>query len=143
MRQKLIFALLPVLVAITAASAKQQSYETGKVIAMDSKPCGTAEKSSKTVAGEILGTDADNRTTQQVLCPEYAIQAQHILYHVRPEDTKHPAILPVGETAMFRMNKGKMMLRMQESDDSKEHSYTVVSMTPQDADQAIAVNGTK
>jgi hypothetical protein len=139
MRSKLIVALFPMLVA-TAASAKEHSYEKGKIISMNSAACATAEKSSKTVAGEILGTDAEHKDTEQVLCPEYVLQGQHILYHIRPEDTKHSALLTVGEVAEFRVDKDKIKLRMEESDD-KERSYTVVSMTQHDPEDKIALSG--
>ncbi|HTZ74409.1 MAG TPA: hypothetical protein VMB47_10845 [Candidatus Aquilonibacter sp.] len=139
MKRCLMIALLPALLAIPA-SAREHSYEKGKIVSMNSAPCGTAAKSSKTVAGELLGTDADHQNTQQVLCQEYVLQGEHILYHIRPEDTKHPALLPVGEVAEFRIDKDKIILRVPESDEQKEHSYTVISMTQHDADKTDALN---
>jgi hypothetical protein len=136
MRSKLVIAVLPLLFA-TVGSAKDHSYEKGKIVSMNSEACGTAEKSNKTLAGEVLGTDADHKNTQQVLCQEYIVQGEHVLYHIRPEDTKHPTLLPVGETAEFRIDKDKMMLRVLESADQKEHSYSVVSMTQHDADPPV------
>jgi hypothetical protein len=38
-------------------------------------------------------------------------------------------LLPVGETAQFRIHKDKMLLRVPEAD-SKEREYVVLSMTP-------------
>jgi hypothetical protein len=139
MRYRIVFALLPVLAA-TAAFAKDHSYEKGKIVSMDSSACGMAEKSNKTVAGEILGTDADHKNTQEVLCQEYVLQGEHVLYHIRPEDQKHPALLPVGEDAQFRVDKDRIMLRVPESSDDKEHAYTVVSMTQHDADQDVVAS---
>ena len=44
-------------------------------------------------------------------------------------------LLPVGETAEFRIRKDKMLLRVPEAD-GKEREYVVVSMTPRaDAEQ--------
>jgi hypothetical protein len=133
MRQRIAFALIPVLAA-TVAFAKDHSYEKGKLVSMDSSACGTAEKSNKTVAGELLGTDADHKNTQEVLCQDYELQGEHVLYHIRPIDQKHPALLPIGEDAEFRVDKDKIMLRVPESSDDKEHAYSVVSMTQHDAD---------
>lgn len=141
MKRYMLLAALPVFLAMPA-SARDHSYERGKIVSMDSQACGTAEKSSKTVAGEILGTDADHKNTAQVLCQEYALQAEHILYRIRPEDTKHPILLSVGEVAEFRIDKDKIKLRMEESDD-KEHSYTVVSMTQHDAEDKLALSSSK
>jgi len=38
-------------------------------------------------------------------------------------------LLPVGETAQFRIHKDKMLLRVPETD-GKEREYIVLSMTP-------------
>ena len=135
MRSRIALALVPVLAA-TVAFAKDHSYEKGKIVSMDSNACGMAEKSSKTIAGEVLGTDADHKNTQEVLCQEYVLQGEHVLYHIRPLDQKHPALLPVGEDAEFRIDKDKIMLRVPESSDDKEKSYSVVSMVQHDADQS-------
>jgi hypothetical protein len=64
-----------------------------------------------------------------LLCPEYLLQTDRILYRIRPKDEKHPALLPVGEKAQFRMDKDHMRLRVEDLDD-KERDYIVVSMTP-------------
>ena len=50
---------------------------------------------------------------------------------IRPRDEKHPVLLPVGEQAQFRMQKDKMILRVEDLDD-KDREYTVVSMTPRE-----------
>ena len=96
---------------------------------MNSSSCGYAEKASKTLAGEILGTDGQHKKTQEVLCQEYILQTERITYRIRPKDDKHPALLPIGETAEFRIHKDKLILRVIESND-KEREYLVVSMTP-------------
>jgi hypothetical protein len=102
---------------------------------MDSTACGSQEKGSKTVAGEIFGTDGQHKQTQELLCQEYILQAEHVVYRIRPKDDKHPVLLPIGETAQFRINKNKLILRVPELND-KEHDYIVVSMTPREPDHA-------
>ncbi len=52
-----------------------------------------------------------------------------MIYRIRPRDEKHPVLLPVGEQAQFRMEKDKMMLRVEDLD-NKDREYIVVSMTP-------------
>jgi len=96
---------------------------------MDSVECGTDQKSGKTFAGEILGTDAAHQKMRMLLCPEYLLQSERILYRIRPKDDKHPVLLPVGEKAQFRMDKDHMRLRVEDLD-NKERDYIVVSMTP-------------
>jgi hypothetical protein len=118
-----LFAALPVL------AKDKPAYERGTLLKMDSSSCGYAEKDNKTIAGEILGTDNQHKQTQQVLCQEYTLQTERVIYRIRPKDDKHPALLAIGETAEFRLYKDKLLLRMIESSD-KEREYIVVSMTP-------------
>ena len=41
------------------------------------------------------------------------MQADKVIYRVRPKDDKHPVLLPIGEKAQFRLEKDKMLLRME------------------------------
>ena len=118
-------------------SAKEHEYQRGTLVSMDSSACGSQEKGSKTVAGEIFGTDGQHRQTQELLCQEYILQADHVIYRIRPKDDKHPVLLPIGETAQFRISKDTLILRVPELND-KEHEYLVVSMTPREPDHAAA-----
>ncbi|MDP9147077.1 MAG: hypothetical protein M3N22_05415 [Acidobacteriota bacterium] len=107
----------------------QPAYQNGVLLQMDSTSCGYAEKGSKTLAGEILGTDDQHKKTQEVLCQEYILQSSQLIFRIRPKDDKHPSLLPIGESAQFRIHKDKLLLRVPESD-GKEREYIVVSMTP-------------
>lgn len=128
MRSKL--ALCVVLSLGSAVFAKEpKAYQTGKLLQMDSVQCGMAEKDAKSFAGEMLGTDSGSKKTHEVLCQEYVLQSEHVTYRIRPRDEKHPVLLPVGEQAQFRLQKDKMLLRVEDLD-NKEREYIVVSMTP-------------
>lgn len=128
MRSKLILCIA--LGVASAAFAKEpKPYQTGKLLQMDSVPCGTAEKDAQSLAGEMLGTDSGSKKTHELLCQEYVLQTERVIYRIRPRDEKHPALLPIGEQAQFRMQKDKMLLRVEDLD-SKEREYIVVSMTP-------------
>jgi len=60
----------------------------------------------------MLGSDSGNKKkTEEVLCQEYVLQTERLIYRIRPRDQKHPALLPIGEQAQFRMNKDRMVLR--------------------------------
>lgn len=122
--------------AVAAYAKEPKPYQTGKLLQMDSVPCGTAEKDAKSFAGEMLGTDSGSKKTQEVLCQEYVLQAARVIYRIRPRDEKHRVLLPVGEQAQFRLQKDKMLLRVEDLD-SKEREYIVVSMTPR-ADSSTA-----
>ena len=69
------------------------------------------------------------KTRNKFSAREYTLQTDRVTYRIRPKDDKHPALLPIGETAEFRIHKDKLLLRMIESDD-KEREYQVVSMMP-------------
>jgi hypothetical protein len=121
--------LLAVLFTSLAYAKDRPVGQSGTLLQMDSVECGTDQKSGKTFAGEILGTDAAHQKMHMLLCPEYLLQTDRILYRIRPKDEKHPVLLPVGEKAQFRMDKDHMRLRVEDLDD-KERDYIVVSMTP-------------
>ena len=128
MRSKIVLCVA--LGLASAAFAKDpKPYQTGKLLQMDSVQCGMAEKDAKSFTGERLGTDSGSKKTQELLCQEYVLQSDRVIYRIRPRDEKHPVLLPVGERAQFRLQKDKMLLRMEDLD-SKEREYIVVSMTP-------------
>jgi hypothetical protein len=128
MRSKLMVCL--VLGLASAAYAKDpKAYQTGKLLQMDSVQCGIAEKDAKSFAGEMLGSDSGSKKTEELFCQEYVLQSDKVIYRVRPRDEKHPVLLPVGEYAQFRLDKDKMLLRV-EGVENKEREYIVVSMTP-------------
>jgi hypothetical protein len=121
------------------AAKEHTDYQKGTLLRMDSTACGMQEKGSKSLKGEILGTDGQSKKTQEMLCQEYVLQTDRVVYRIRPKDDKHPALLPIGETAQFRIHKDKLVLRVPESEDGKEREYIVVSMTPrQDAPPQVA-----
>ena len=115
--------------AATAFAKEPKPHQTGKLLQMDSVSCGMAEKDAKSFAGEMLGTDSGHKKTQEVLCQEYVLETDRVIFRIRPKDDKHPELLPIGEQAQFRMQKDKMLLRVEDLD-SKEREYIVVSMTP-------------
>ena len=125
---KRAMALAVLLVAASVQAKDKPAYERGTLLQMESTSCGYAEKGSKTLAGEILGTDGQHKKTQELLCQEYILRSDRLVYRIRPKDDKHPMLLPVGEAAEFRIHKDKMLLRVPESDE-KEREYIVVSIT--------------
>jgi hypothetical protein len=112
--------------------------QSGTLLQMDSVNCGTDQKSAKSFAGEMIGTDSAHQKTHTLLCQEYILQTDRVTYRIRPKDDKHPALLPVGERAQFRIEKDCIKLRVEDLD-SKEREYVVVSMTPR-ADAQTAAN---
>jgi hypothetical protein len=124
-----MFAILVFATTMSVQAKDAPAYEKGVLIQMESSSCGYAEKDGKTIAGEIFGTDGEHKNTKEVLCQEYVLQTERVTYRIRPKDDKHPVLLPVGESAQFRIHKDKLLLRVPEAD-GKEREYFVLSMTP-------------
>jgi hypothetical protein len=121
-------AVCAALALATAALAKdRKAYQSGKLFEMDSVPCGTSEKDAQSLTGQMLGTDCGRQKTQEVRCQKYVLEAQRVIYRIRPRDQKHP--VPVGEPAQFRLQKDKMLLRVEDGD-GKQRECVVLSMMP-------------
>ena len=129
MKFKLLTAFL--LMASLAFAKDPKPRQSGKLSQMEAVACGVDENSGKSFAGELLGTDSAHKKTHELLCQEYLLVTDRVIYRIRPRDEKHPVLLPIGEQAQFRMEKDKMILRVEDLDD-KDRQYTVVSMTPRE-----------
>jgi hypothetical protein len=135
MKRIVIFALF---CASFAYARDHQPPQSGTILQMESVTCGSDQKSDKSIAGEIIGTDNSDRKTRTLLCQEYSLQTDRVIYRIRPKDDKHAVLLPLGEKAQFRVEKDYLKLRVDESD-GKEREYIVVSMTAR-ADTQTADN---
>jgi hypothetical protein len=125
------------LLAAAAQAKDAPSYQSGMLKEMTSVECGYEQKSAKGLVGELVGTDDSHSKTRKTFCHEYVLETNRVVYRIRPKEEKHPAILPVGEKAMFRMKKDLMVLKVPEGDD-KEREYDVVSIIPVQANDASA-----
>jgi len=95
--------LMTTIMLLSLAHAKEpKRFQNGGLLQMESADCGYDEKSGKSFAGEMLGTDSGHKKTRALLCPEYILQSERVIYRIRPKDEKHPVLLPVGEKAQFR-----------------------------------------
>src|SRR2546423_15103817 len=107
MRSKLFLWVLAV--ASVAYARDPKTYQTGTLLQMDSVACGVDEKDGKSFAGEMLGTDSGHKKSRELLCQEYLLQSERVIYRIRPRDDKHPVLLPVGERGQFRIQKDKKL----------------------------------
>src|ERR1700692_235648 len=122
--------LIAAILFVSLAQAKEpKAHQDGTLLQMDSAECGVDENSGKSFVGEVVGTDSAHKKTHALLCQEYLLQSDSVIYRIRPRDEKHPVLLPVGQKAQFRIQKDKMLLQVEDGD-SKEREYSVVSMTP-------------
>ena len=126
MTRRVLLTLL--VLAGVAVAGEKHFYQKGTLTEMNSVECGYDENSGKGLVGSVIGTDNEHKKTRQMLCPEYVVKTDRVVYHIRPRDEKHPALLPVGESVEFRMKEDRMVLRVPETD-SHERDYNVISMT--------------
>jgi hypothetical protein len=119
--------LASLLLAATAYAKELKAYQDGKLLQMDSVQCG-------------MDDNAKKGKTQDLLCQEYLVQTDQVIYRIRPKDDKHAVLLPIGQRAQFRLEKkekNKMLLRI-EGIDSKEREYFVLSIKPRGDSSAEA-----
>jgi hypothetical protein len=121
--------IVAIMLASIAQAKEPKLHQSGTLLQMDSAECGVDENSGKSFVGELVGTDSAHKKTHALLCQEYLLQSDTVIYRIRPRDEKHPVLLPVGQKAQFRIQKDKMLLQVEDVD-SKEREYSVVSMTP-------------
>ena len=115
MRSKSL-VLASLLLAATAYAKELKAYQDGKLLQMDSVQCGMDDNATK-------------GKTHDLLCQEYLVQTDQVIYRIRPKDDKHAVLLPIGQSAQFRLEKNRMLLRI-EGIDSKEREYLVLSIKP-------------
>jgi hypothetical protein len=130
--------LASILLAAAAYAGEPKAYQGGKLLRMDSVACAPDRSSSNNQASLNHQASEKNSATRQFLCQEYVLQAEQVVYRIRPRKMKNPELLPVGEFAQFRLDKNKMLLRVDYLD-GKEREYTVVSMSPRGDSTADAV----
>jgi len=129
MKIKILVLMIVILLGSLAQAKEPKPHQSGTLLQMDSAECGVDENSGKSFVGEMVGTDSAHKKTHALLCQEYLLQSDTVIYRIRPVDEKHPMLLPVGQTAQFRIHKDKMLLQVEDVD-AKEREYSVVSMTP-------------
>jgi hypothetical protein len=122
-RKALILA--SILLAAAAYAKQPKAYQDGKLLQMDSVACGMDTK------------DAKKDKTHELLCPEYVVQTEQVLYRIRPKDDKHSTLLAIGQNAQFRLQQNKMLLRV-EGADGKEREYVIMSIKPRGESTADA-----
>ena|SRR5713101_7266524 len=89
------WVLTTILLAAVAHAKEPQRYETGELLQMDSVECGVDENSGKSFAGEVLGTDSAHKKTHALLCQEYLLQTDHVIYRIRPRNLQSAANIRV------------------------------------------------
>jgi hypothetical protein len=120
-------------VPLTAGNKKKQP-ERGMLEKMDAVTCG-AKQRGLTGLGSVWASAGITRVnSDEKLCPQYLLRTDEMEYEIRPTDGKHPAVLPVGHEAEFKIKNNRMFLAIPDGGDHKTRSYEVVAMRPTNSD---------
>ena len=94
--------LVMALVAVPAFAKEPRVAQSGKLVQMESVSCGVDESDK-----------SSHKKTHELLCQEYTLQTDKVVYRIRPRDEKHAELLPMGEQAQFHMEKNKIVLHVE------------------------------
>jgi hypothetical protein len=128
-RAALIAGLL-LLGAIPAnAGGDKKKPERAMLEKMESVPCGAKEKGVTGLGTPWGSAGITHVNNDEKLCPQYMVITDDMEYHIRPTDTKHPVVLPVGHEIVFKIKKDRMILKVADGN-QKSMTCVVVAMKP-------------
>src|SRR5271170_7782154 len=121
-KKSLIAVLALVLAAPSIAAAKDKKGQRGMLESMQSVPCGAKERGVTGVGSVFASVGVAHVNSHEQLCPQYLLRTDDMDYHIRPLDTKHAAVLPVGREAEFKIKKDRLFLKVPDGE-KKAESY--------------------
>ncbi|MGA8541818.1 MAG: hypothetical protein WB566_20105 [Terriglobales bacterium] len=125
-----LIAVLSLVLAISAvAEKKKKPAPRGILESMQAVPCGAKERGVTGLGSMVASLGVEHVNSHEQLCPQYLLRTDDIEYHIRPLDTKHAAVLPVGHEAEYRVKKDRLYLRVVDGE-KKTTVYQVVAMQP-------------
>ena len=113
----------------SAAAKDKKKPPRGMIESMQSLPCGVKEKGLSGLGAVWGSVGVTSVSSNEKLCPQYLFRIDDLEYHLRPKDTKHPVILPIGHEAEYRIHKDEIILKVPDGD-RKTRAYHVISMEP-------------
>ncbi len=112
--------------SIAVGKDKKKHSPRGMIESMQSVPCGVKER-GLTGVGSIFGSvGVSHVNSNEKLCQQYLLRTDDMEYHIRPLDTKHAVLLPIGKEAEYKIKKDRLFLRVAD-EDNKARPYQVVS----------------
>ena len=129
-RSSLVAGLI-LLAAIPAnAGGDKKKPERAMLEKMEAVPCGAKEKGLTGLGTPWGSAGVTHVNSDEKLCPQYMVITDDMEYHIRPTDTKHPMVLPVGHEITFKIKKDHMILKVADGSNQKTMTYVVVAMKP-------------
>jgi len=126
----MIFALFLVSAFPLAAGGKKKKAEPRAMLEkMEAVPCGAKQRGLAGLGTIWASVGVTHVNSDEKLCPQYLLRTDEMEYHIRPTDSKHPVVLPVGQEVVFKIKKDRMFVKVPEGD-NKTRTYRVVAMNP-------------
>ena len=138
-KTSLILMLSLVLAVSTIAESKDKKKKhspRGMVESMQSVPCGAKERGLAGLGSVFGSVGVQHVNSHEQLCTQYLFRTDEMEYHIRPLDTKHAALLPVGHEGEFKIKKDRMYLKTVDGE-KKARPYQVVSMQPLNSESKV------
>src|SRR5271163_2915730 len=124
-------------IPVSAGGKKKDQPERATLEKMEAVPCGAREKGVTGLGTVWASAGITHVNSDEKLCPQYLVLSDEMEYHIRPTDTKHPVVLPVGREIEFKIKKDRMYLKVVDQD-NKALTYQVVAMKPANSDANAA-----
>ena len=134
-RTSLLIALVLGSATPLIAGHKKNSQDRAMLEKMEAVPCGAKQKGITGLGSLWASAGITHVNTDEKLCPQYLVRSDEMEYHIRPTDTKHPVVLPVGQEIVFKIKKDRMYVKVADGD-QKTRTYKVVAMEPTNAENA-------
>jgi hypothetical protein len=125
--------ILVAAIPLSAGGNKKKDPERAMLEKMEAVPCGAKEKGVTGLGTVWASAGITHVNSDEKLCPQYEVITDDMEYHIRPTDTKHPIVLPVGKEIVFKIRTDRMYLRVADGD-QKMLTYSVVAEKPTNSD---------
>lgn len=133
-------ALAPALAVPLSAGPKKKKVQTlGMLEKMEAVPCGAKQRGLTGLGSIWASAGVTHVNSDEKLCPQYLLRTDDMDYHIRPTDSKHPVVLPIGHEAEYKIKNDKMFLKVPDGD-HQTRTYQVVAMEPANQDTAAQNN---
>ncbi len=125
----IVAVALLILFVPSMATAKEKKGQRGMLENMQAVPCGAKVRGVTGLGSMWASVGVAHVDSNEKLCPQYLLRTDEMDYRIRPLDTKHAVVLPVGHEAEFKIKKDRLYLRVVDGD-KKTLEYQVVAMQP-------------
>jgi len=127
---------------LQAGDKKKKQPERGMLEKMEAVPCGAKEHGLTGLGSVWASAGVTHVNSDEKLCPQYLLRTDEMEYHIRPTESKHPVILPVGHEGEFKIKDDRMFLKVPDGD-RKTRTYHVVAMKPTNTDMDAQSSSSK